>query len=73
MKQLRIWQDGDKLTFKHPVTGAITYGKMRGYATIDDIFVGRGIIVELEDGFYHNGGKFNHMIVMEYWILMPKC
>jgi hypothetical protein len=66
----RCWKDGDKLIFTHPVTRVKTNGIMRGYATTELADIGRGLIVEIEDGFDFNGGRFNHMIVMEAWVIV---
>ena len=68
----RCWQDRDELMFTHPATQKPTHGIMRGYATTELAVCGRGLIVELDDGFDFNGGRFNHMIVMESWVLVPK-
>ncbi len=68
----RCWKDGERLVFTHPGTLKPTQGVMRGYATTELAVTGRGLIVELDDGFDYNGGRFNHMVVMECWIVEEK-
>lgn len=65
----KCWQNGDKLIFTHPATLKPTNGTMRGYATVDMAVTGRGLIVELDDSFDFNGGRFKFLIVMEVWVL----
>jgi hypothetical protein len=65
----KVYQDGDQLTWKHPVSGILLNGVMRGYSTLKQAVIGRVLIIEVEDKYSLNGGMFNHLVIFESWVV----
>ena len=65
----KVYQNGDELTWKHPVSGIMLKGVMRGYSTVEQLVIGRSLIIEVEDKYSLNGGVFNHLVIFESWVV----
>jgi len=65
----KVYKNGDELTWKHPVSGILLKGVMRGYSTVDQAVIGRGLIIEVEDKYSLNGGVFNHLVIFENLVI----
>jgi hypothetical protein len=62
---IKVYQDGDELTWK----SIMLNGVMRGYSTVEQPVIGRGLIIEVEDKYSIDGGMFNHLVIFEKWVI----